>query len=253
MMDEGPVDGISVYEHAEEALLRYLEFALEHATTVKDVWRILNVELAINNLELSNKDELLQLCSEITKQSIWRDKIMSAIACPEDNNFFYANNVASRLEIDVTEQVFDAIKKDPIKNYSYVAKVYRTPEYAKELTALYEKVLPLDEMASGMGDYLFSPTHMQELSCLDFVLQELQNYPLLGEPLVIASLLSPVIRNRNGACKVINAWSILLSQPVAEFSPTLFDTLKSVCAKEVNPETEKRMSHLIAGDIINDA
>jgi hypothetical protein len=96
--------------------------------------------------------------------------ILAVMDFPEDKNFFYANNAASCLGIDVTAQINEAIKKDPVKNHNYFVKAYRNPDYAKEPTALIENTLPLEEMASGMGDYLFSPTYMQEFGCLDYVL-----------------------------------------------------------------------------------
>jgi hypothetical protein len=249
-MDEDPVMGISVYEHAEEALLRYFKLAKTHTETLMHLWHILNIRtfLEDEDLALSNKEELLQLCSEISSRQVLRDKILAVMDSPEDERFFYANNMASRLEIDVTMKVYKTIKKDPVKNQGYFAKVYRNPDYAKELIALIEKTLPLEKMASGMGNYLFSPTYMQECGCLDFVLQELRNYPLLGELLVKTTLLSPVMRNRNGACKIIDAWFEKIGQPVAEYSPTLYDTLKSVSDGEINTDTKKRMIKLVEGE-----
>ena len=113
------------------------------------LWHVQNVEtfLEDEDLEMSNKGELLRLCAEIKSREVWCDKIMVAMTSPESENFFYANNVASRLGIDVTAQVFEAIKENPVKNQGYLAKAYRNPDYATELTALLEKTLPLDEMA----------------------------------------------------------------------------------------------------------
>lgn len=43
LLDEGPVAGISEYEHAHEALTRYLTHAKQHAVSVEHLWRILNL------------------------------------------------------------------------------------------------------------------------------------------------------------------------------------------------------------------
>jgi len=194
LLDEGPVKGMSAYEHAEEAFLRYLNISETHAVTLMHLWYIINIVIYLDDeeLELTNKEELLRLCSDIYGRDIWRSKILSAVESPEEKEFFYANNIANFLGIDVSEQVYNAIKEDPVKNSGYLATAYCNPAYAKELTAIIEQTLPLEEMALGMGDYLFSPTHMQECGCLDFVLQELTNYPLLGEALIKTALLSPV-------------------------------------------------------------
>jgi hypothetical protein len=248
LLDEGPVEGISAYEHAEEALLRYLQFAKTYAFSLKHLWRVLNVGLFLDGDELSNKEELLRLCAEISGRPAWREQIMSTLSDPDNEDFFYADNTASRLNIDVTDLIYQAIKKDPIKNVGYMSQVFRNADYARELTALYEKVLPLDEMAAGMGDYLFSPSLNQEYNCLDSILQELKAYPLVGERLVRTGLQSPVTRNRNFACSVLEEWSKTLGRSASSFSPDLYAALRGVAAVEVNAYTKKTMTNLIKWD-----
>ena len=58
LLDEGPVDGISVYEHTEEALKLYLRIATEHAFTIIHLWRLLNLQAWLENATISNRDEL---------------------------------------------------------------------------------------------------------------------------------------------------------------------------------------------------
>ena len=53
LLDEGPVAGISEYEHAEEVLSRYLSHAKRHATSVEHLWRILNLRDWAKNAENS--------------------------------------------------------------------------------------------------------------------------------------------------------------------------------------------------------
>lgn len=245
LLDEGPVEGISAYEHAEEALLRYLQFAETYAVSLKHLWRVLNVRLFLDSAELSNKEELLRLCAEISGRPDWREQIVSTLSDPDNKDFFYADNAASRLNIDVTDLIYQAVKKDPIKNGGYMSQAFHNADYARKLTALYEKVLPLDQMAAGMGEYLFSPSLDQECNCLDSILQELRAYPLMGEKLVRAGLQSPVTRNRNFACSVLEEWSKTLGRSAALFSPDLYAVLRSVAAVEVNADTKKTMTSLI--------
>ena len=248
LLDEGPVEGISAYKYDEEALLRYLQFAEMYAVTLKHLWRLLNVELFLDESELSNKEELLRLCAEISGRPVWREQILSTLSDPGNEDFFYANNAASRLNIDVTDLIYQAIKKDPIKNSGYMSQVFLNSGYARELISLYEKVLPLDQMAAGMGEYLFSPSLNQECNCLDSILQELRAYPLMGEKLVQTGLQSPVTRNRNFACSVLEEWSETLGRSVSSFSPDLYAVLRGVTAVEVNADTKKAMTNLIKWD-----
>jgi len=61
-------------------------------------------------------------------------------------------------------------------------------------------------MGTGMGDLLFAETHGQAHHCLDWILQELRNYPKTGEALLPTAIRSPVVRERNGTCKVLKEW-----------------------------------------------
>lgn len=188
------------------------------------------------------------MCAEISGRPDWREQILSTLRDSGNEDFFYAENAASRLNIDVTDLIFQAIKKDPIQNGGYMPQIFRNTDCARELTALYEKVLPLEQMAAGMGDYLFSPSLNQECNCLDSILQELRAYPLMGERLVQTGLQSPVTRNRNFACSVLEEWSKALGRSAASFSPTLYTVLRSVAAVEVNADTKKTMTNLIKWD-----
>lgn len=84
------------------------------------------------------------------------------------------------------------------------------------LTEIYEEVLPLDDMATGMG-----------------------------ERLVQTALQSPVIRERNGACAVLERWIVLLNQSLQAVSPDLFSVLKDIVAIEVNSDTQKNMENIL--------
>jgi len=244
MADEGPAAGFSAYDHTDEALARFLTHAENEAHTLTQLWHILNVKNAVDDMDLADKDSLLEQFDRIEAMPQWREIIESAVSDPE-GDLFLAANVARRVGIDVSAQLLAAVKADPIENSWAIAQCFRDPGAARELTELYEQVLPLADMASGMGDYHFSPTHGQECLCLDQLLQALQDYPLLGESLVATGLMSPVVRNRNMACGVLEAWSAQLNRPVRMFSPSLHSTLSQVATAEIKDKPRERMTALL--------
>jgi hypothetical protein len=144
LLDESPTEGISAYEYAEEALLRFLRFADRYAATLKHIWHILNVENFLDSAEIGGKDEMERLCKEIAHKPVWKEIVLSAMNTANSDDFFYANNVARRLNIDVERFVYDSVKRDPVANVAYISGVYKQPDHAKELTELYERILPLD-------------------------------------------------------------------------------------------------------------
>lgn len=245
LIDEGPVDGISAYDHAEEAMRLYLWIAKSHVATMKHFWYILNVQDWLEDSEISSKEELQYLCNEITNKSECVELIQNILQSPEDVRFFYAVNAARRLNIDISQQLFEAVKANPIKHSGYLSWLYDKPKYAIELTKLYEGILQLDKMEKGMGDYLFATKLRAEHNCLGFVLQELGNYPNTGEHIIRTALLSPVVGERDGATNALLEWSNRLDKSLADISPLLFSIVRDLALIEVNLENQESMNQLL--------
>ena len=75
-----------------------------------------------------------------------------------------------------------------------------------EVVALAEQHIPVDKIATGPGTEMGLGPGYEHHGCLDFVLQELGRFPAYGAKLVEAGLKSSVIRNRNGALRVLSEW-----------------------------------------------
>jgi hypothetical protein len=218
-----------------------------HARNLRQLWQILQVKDAVGQLDLPERDELLVLCGRIEDLPNWADLVRETVSDPS-GDLHQAVAVADHLGIDLTGELLAAVRADPVKHAGHIPRLFRDPGAARELTALYEKALPLAEMASGMGDQLFSPTYGRESNCLDWLFEGLREHPLLGHKLVAAGLMSPVVRNRDLACSVLEAWRERLGQPVAVFSPSLSETLRRIAAAEVDEEIRGKMANLLGGD-----
>jgi len=247
LLDEGPVDGISVYDHAEEALLLFMGHAKKHTVNLKHLWHILNVCSFIEDSELNNKADIIEQCTVIVSNPVWKEKIKIAINQRDEENFFYACNAASRMDIDVSADLFTIVKNEPLKYYSYMPQFFKNSNMATELIELCETILPLDEMAEGMGDYLFAEKLRQEHQCLDFVLPELAAYPIKGVELIKTGLNSPVVRGRNMACRALSGWVKTQGKPLSEISSELYAEIVRICEVEVNEQTKETMKKLIDG------
>lgn len=249
LLDEGPVEGISEYEHAEEALLRYLYHAKTHSNGVEHLWRILNLHGWAEDAEVDYREEILAHCAEIINRPEWSAKVIAAIANSNDNfEFFCACNVANRMDIDASAELFAVFKADPLKHYGQIPNLMKKPEIAAQIIELYETALPLGDMAEGMGDYLFSDKLNQEHQCLDFVLPELAAYPLQGVKLIKTGLNSRIVRGRNMACRALSGWSKHLNKPISDISPELYDEIARICKIEVNEQTKETVQKLLDGE-----
>lgn len=248
LLDEGPVGGISKYEHAQEGLMRFLSHAKKHATGVEHLWRILNLQGWAGDAEVDYKDKILAQCGEIVNRPEWEEKIIAALKRHNDNfEFFCACNAAARLDIDIFTELFDVVKAEPLKYYSYIPQLLKKPDLAPKIITLCETVLPLDEMAEGMGDYLFADKLNPEHQCLDFILPELAAYPLQGVRLIKTGLNSRVVRGRNMACRALSGWVKLQAKPLSEVSPELHSEIARIYEIEVNEKTKESMKKLLDG------
>ena len=247
LLDEGPVTGISAYEHAEEALNLFLNHAKKYAVSVKHLWQILNIRDWAGNAEVGYKNRVLVGCNDIISNPNWESKIFDALKQRDDKLLFYVIYSASRMDIDISVELLAAVKAEPLKNHMYIQPLFKVRNMADELISFYENILPLDEMAAGMGDYMFPDKLIQEYSSLDFILPEVATYSLQGIKLIKTGLNSPVVRNRTMACRALSGWVKSQNKPLAEISPELYGEISRIYKIEVNEHTKATMKKLIDG------
>lgn len=237
MLDEGPTAGISMYEEAEPALVLFLSHAQKYSD-LHTCYRVLLLEQWIKDSEISNKELLLKLCKEIRNKALWPDVVREAVLNADDSTLWQACFIAREIPIEIKELLFERISRDPVKHCWLAQDLFPIPEYAQKLFSLYEQVLPLEKIASGMGeDYALH-------SCLEVVVEQLKAYP--GERLMLikAALGSPVFRSRNCACRVLEAWHTEYGMDVPGNNEDFRGFLQSIEKHEVDEELKKRLGKL---------
>jgi hypothetical protein len=89
---------------------------------------------------------------------------------------------------------------DPIDPHLYWTLMQtQNLDRLRRILAFAEEHLPLDRTATGPANERGLGPEFKAHSCLDFVVQEMQREDVFSAPLVLAALLSPVVRNRNMA------------------------------------------------------
>jgi len=246
LLSDGPVAGMKEYEYAEEALRLYLHSATKSAVTLKHLWRVLKIRDWLVKTEQNYTDELLILCACIADRPRWRDMIKNTVSDGDQEMLFYAVDVAKRLQMDITNLLIKTVMQKPVECSTFLSPLFGRADYAKKLTAVYEEVLPLKEMASGMGEELSATEHHREHQCLVHVLSELGPYPNMGVNLLQTALQSPVILMRNCALSVLEKWCEDLWVSVWHISPAVGGVLKRTALDEVDPDTRMRMVKLLS-------
>ena len=245
LVSDGPADGMEEYEHAAEAMMLFVKAAPERIRTVFQLVSLFEVRDWLSKNEIENKMELLALYNEAADSPRWSCLVQEILDRPESDEFHIAVETGKKMGLDMTGKVKEAIKAMPYRYYGLLNIPYKDPQLAQDMTEFLEDILPLNDIAAGMGEYLFSPTLKNEHHCLDFALQEIQNYPHMGEKLIAAALGSPVTRERNGACRALEKWSEQLGLPISEMCPELYALIKKIAPTELNSELKMRMNKLL--------
>jgi hypothetical protein len=146
---------------------------------------------------------------EILSRPDWRARAvteMEATLRDEDPRAFStAAQVAEAVGIDVWEYYYSR-QAAGIDSQWY--QLMRTEDAARvgKVVSLAERLIPLEEVATGPAGELGLGPEFRHHSALDFVVQGLGEFPGKGWPLIKAALASPVIRNRNMSINALEKW-----------------------------------------------
>lgn len=241
LLDEGPVAGIGIYEYADEALGLFLNHVKMSSISLKTLVVVLNIkDWAEDNEEF----DIVDLCEGIILDGKWEPIVKKVIESEDENEFYSAWEIAKKLNFNINEQLYNVVNKYPIEYGYCISSLYSSKDYAQKVTDLYEKALPLSSIATGMGDLIGIGPDFKNQGCLDYVLQELGEYPQMGIELVKTGLNSPVVRNRNGSCAVLEKWIEKTEKPLDEISKELYELVNDIKKIEVNEELKDRLSKL---------
>lgn len=245
----GPAEGIESYTEGAEAAELYLEHLLDREPDVEDFVCVCTIEQFLNEEDGESHDPslgwterratLLELISSIRTRTDWEAKVREGLDSTDQQTFWTATEAARVLGLDLWEIYFERIQRG--ENHWYFVMQTDDAERIDRVLQLAEKMLPLDEMASGpANDNGFGPEY-QHYGALDFVLQDLRRFPGRGWPLVRAGLRSPMIRNRNMAVLALGGWERLQWPDEAEM------LLRRAVKEEPNEDTLELMQKLLAG------
>ena len=244
MLDEGPTAGISAYGDAERAIAEYLRHA-DKGGSLELLHVVLALQDWLEDSELDKKEELLDACNAIASKPFWPELVLAAIAPGNPAALWQACFVAEQIGLEIIEPLYQLIESAPLEYASYARNICRSPEYAEKLFRLYEKSLPLDKIATGMGDLMGLGPEFKAHGCLDSVLQEMKDYPGQGVELIKAGLGAPVTRCRNMALNVLEAWTAQ-GKALDDFDPGLRPLLGRVRTEEVNDGTRDKLTELLS-------
>lgn len=240
LTDEDPAKGISVYEHANEAVGLLVGHLERCAESILHFGVVTELKEWIKESNLDKKEALIDICDSILQRDCVKEEIKRCITVGNAWDVNRAVNLGCKLDMDNSELIYEAIKRKPMELNWQMNSIKDKGEYVTELVELYEKLLPLDKMATGASLNIFPKEYIEEFDVMDSVLNVLDNYPAVGETILISALSSPATRGRHSACRVIEAWI-----EKGNVSDTVICKLKAAVKIEVDMQLKDRMNKII--------
>jgi hypothetical protein len=246
LINGGPAEDMSDYPDGPEATLRLLQHLSDRDPTLTQLETVIHIrEYLAQPVEQSGwknvEAEISSLIESILSRPDWKQRVLTALDSDNESDFGYAAALAPTFGIDVWERYFTRVQTGKSDNDWYFLMQTKDESRIRRVVQLAEQLIPLDQVATGYGDALGLGPDFRHHHALDFVLQDMRNWPQCGGySLVAAGLNSPVTRNRNMALMCLKAWG-------RQHWPA--DTereLQSLLAKERNDSTRDLIKELLA-------
>lgn len=182
--------------------------------------------------------ELAEECGAVLSDPRWKEVVRAELDAPDGREFWRALKAADAFGLDA----WDACIRRVERGEDYWYEVMKTNDVPRIRTALglAERLLPLEEMATGPGVEDDFGEGFDSHRRLTWVLQRLGAFPGLGWPLIRAGLKSPLVANRQAALKALGSWDR------TSWTTEITSTVEHALDEEPDEETRK-LAHLAYG------
>lgn len=150
------------------------------------------------------KEKFERFYNQVLSRDVWTEKIDVALASDDDAKFAEGGEAARVLKIDIWEHYYQRVLKGKDDWYYLMQTTDR--DRIERAISLAEKLIPLDQIATGPSNSLGLGPEYKHHSDLDWLLSALSNWPGCGHKLIDTGLKSPVVRNRNMSLQALKQW-----------------------------------------------
>ncbi|MCR5177179.1 MAG: hypothetical protein K6C05_10065 [Anaerovibrio sp.] len=232
-LEDNPVPGLNRYKKTGELLQAYLVLADQWADALEEYNVIFDVRDFLCKSNLDNKEDLIRLATGILQSVRCTDCVNASMDAGEG---FY---LGKSLGLDYVERAINTLRNNWREKYDLIDLLLPEKKYTDEIIEMFERVLPLEDMATGPENELGNDGQFVEHGILSYVMQSLQSVPGKGDRLICAGLLSPVIGTRNIALNLLEAWQ----KSDFQWTDGIIKALEELKVSEVNEPTKKRLEN----------
>ncbi len=153
--------------------------------------------------------DLREAAQSIAADSKWASLVIEAVRSGGTSERYYGASCAEKLGIEVWDIFYEQLAANPLQDYHFYQLMKSdNPERIRKLVEFAVQHLPLEQIATGPADEIGLGEKYAAHSCLDHILQRLDQYEGIGGELILTGLNSPVVRNRNMALRALEGWSV---------------------------------------------
>ena len=218
LMDEGPAVGMSGYDESSETIENFIRHSktrnlniLNYITLhrIKDYLEESQAENeTLNNWNQNDLSNCLIDINELLNSKDWTEEVKIALKSSDNIEYWNGKQAAQKLDINISNVLWERLDKFPLDSTSwYDITTYVKHEDPKKLIDKAIALIPIEEISTGPKDSMGVGPDWQKHQSLDYVITFLENYPKIGEEIILAGLKSPVIRNRNMTLRTLQAWT----------------------------------------------
>lgn len=187
------------------------------------------------------RNEIAKTLREEIKNRTWIELVIKSAKTENVMNFWIINRAAKILSINLFNIHWERLKKDPLNQTKWFDVMNSvTNEHIDEILEYAIKTIPLTAISTGADEVMGLGKEYNLHSVIDFMVQSLDKYEGKGEAIILATLKSPVIRNRNMAIRTLDNWSI------EYITKELKDAIKDAEKIEPEEEVKERLNKLLA-------
>lgn len=247
-MNDGPTEGLSDYEDGPSVVLNYIRHAntqVLNATSFMILHRLKEYLEGIQSSDLEGwyQDDLSNCLIDINgllNSKDWTSAIKIALTSANYEDFWYGKQAAQKVGSDIWDFLWKRLEEHPSDCGSwYDVTRNAKAEHAAQIAAYAIEIMPLKKIATGPEDSMGMGPNFQTYESLNAVLEFLEDYPGVGQELIVAGLKTPMTRTRNITLKTLEQWS---SKNWSEVIKMELVHLKKI---EPNADTLERLEQLL--------
>ena len=204
LLGEAAHPGIEEYPYAGQVLARFIYHARSHCQTIEDFYPFIRISEFLEDAEdpaFTGYHAVREELQAFMKDPVWPKLAIEEL---EKENHAKAREIARFYQLDITARLFDWLEQFPADSDLYSAIMdTEDREHIERLCAFAEAHLSL----SNLSD--------EEKECLQYIIQDLEEYEGVGQALIQSALTSDDGSLQYHALRILNEWSRMYSQEPA--------------------------------------